>query len=82
MKIDQSFVKNIPHDSNDCAIAAAIIALAQELNLTVTAEGVEEYGQAKFLSKLGCNELQGYLLSKPVSHDQIHHLIANSNRLL
>ncbi|PSJ16362.1 GGDEF domain-containing response regulator [Nitrosomonas supralitoralis] len=75
LKIDQSFIKNIPHDSNDCAIAAAILALAQKLNLQVTAEGIETYDQADFLANLGCDELQGYLLSKPVSPDLIPYLI-------
>ncbi|AEJ01733.1 response regulator receiver modulated diguanylate cyclase/phosphodiesterase with PAS/PAC sensor(s) [Nitrosomonas sp. Is79A3] len=75
LKIDQSFVKNIPHDNNDCAIAAAILALAQKLNLQVTAEGIETYEQIDFLSNLGCDEFQGYLFSRPVSHDQIPYLI-------
>ena len=67
--------KNIPHDNNDCAIAAAILALAQKLNLQVTAEGIETYDQIDFLSNLGCDELQGYLLSKPVDPEQIPYLI-------
>lgn len=75
LKIDQSFVKNIPHDNNDCAIAAAILALAQKLNLQVTAEGIETYDQIDFLNNLGCDELQGYLLSKPVDPEQIPYLI-------
>lgn len=76
LKIDQSFVKGIPHDSNDCAIAAAILAMAQKLNLQVTAEGIETYDQAYFLGNLGCHELQGYLLSKPVPAEQIPYLIS------
>ncbi|MGZ0020346.1 two-component system response regulator [Nitrosomonas sp. wSCUT-2] len=75
LKIDQSFVKGIPHDSNDCAIAAAILAMAQKLNLQVTAEGIEIYDQAFFLGNLGCQELQGYLLSKPVPAERIPYLI-------
>lgn len=75
LKIDQSFVKGIPYDDNDCAIAAAILALAQKLNLQVTAEGIETYDQASFLGKLGCHELQGYLLSKPVPPEQVPYLI-------
>lgn len=75
LKIDQSFVKGIPYDTNDCAIAAAILALAQKLNLQVTAEGIETYEQADFLGNLGCHELQGYLLSKPVDPEQIPYLI-------
>lgn len=75
LKIDQSFVKNIPHDDNDCAIAAAILALSQKLNLHVTAEGIETCDQINFLGNLGCDELQGYLLSRPVDPSQIPNLI-------
>ncbi|WP_297324008.1 EAL domain-containing protein [Nitrosomonas sp.] len=75
LKIDQSFVKGIPHDNNDCAIAAAILALAQKLNLQVIAEGIETLDQVNFLTDLGCNELQGYLLGKPVSPEQIPGLV-------
>lgn len=77
VKIDQSFIKGVPHDSNDCAIVAAILALAEKLNLQVTAEGIETYDQAYFLANLGCNELQGYLLSKPVPPEQIPYLVKN-----
>ena len=75
LKVDQSFVKGIPHDNNDCAIAAAILALAQKLNLQVTAEGIETQSQIDFLNGLGCDELQGFLLSKPVGPDRIPELI-------
>ncbi|WP_418006998.1 putative bifunctional diguanylate cyclase/phosphodiesterase [Nitrosomonas ureae] len=75
LKIDQSFVKGIPLDKNDCAIATAVLALAQKLNLQVTAEGIETYDQIIFLLDHGCNELQGYWLSKPVSPKQIPDLI-------
>ena len=74
LKIDQSFVKGIPQDTNDCAIAAAILALAQKLNLAVIAEGIETQAQSDYLTNLGCNELQGYLLSHPVSPEQIPDL--------
>jgi len=75
LKIDQSFVKGIPRDSSDCAIAAAILVLAQKLNLQVTAEGIETLEQSNFLTDLGCNELQGFLLGKPVIPEQIPDLI-------
>lgn len=77
LKIDQSFVRSIPHDNNDCAIASAILALAQKLNLQVTAEGIETHDQIAFLGNHGCDELQGYLLSKPVSPERIPGLIRN-----
>ncbi|WP_295624132.1 EAL domain-containing protein [uncultured Nitrosomonas sp.] len=75
LKIDQSFIKGIPLDKNDCAIAAAILALSQKLNLQVTAEGIETQDQTTFLINHGCFELQGYLFSKPVSPSQIPNLI-------
>lgn len=75
LKIDQSFIKGIPLDKNDCAIATAILALSQKLNLQVTAEGIETRDQTTFLINHGCFELQGFFFSKPVSPGQIPSLI-------
>jgi diguanylate cyclase (GGDEF)-like protein/PAS domain S-box-containing protein len=66
LKIDRTFVRDIETDSDDAAIIGAIIAMAHGLDVRVTAEGVETKGQMEALRKLGCDEFQGYLLSKPL----------------
>ncbi len=66
VKIDQSLVRDIPEDPNDEAIAKAIIALSHSLNLSVCAEGVETEEQKAFLRRENCDQLQGYLISRPV----------------
>ncbi len=67
LKIDQSFVRDLPDDSDDAAIVTTIISMAQKLNLNVIAEGVETKAQCEFLKQNGCYEMQGYLFSKPLS---------------
>ncbi|MEE9314164.1 MAG: EAL domain-containing protein [Rhizobiaceae bacterium] len=66
LKIDKSFVDNVPHNDAGNKIVKMIATLAGELSLKVTAEGVEHEEQAEFLSKIGCDLLQGYLFSKPM----------------
>lgn len=66
LKIDQSFVTRLPEDSDDATIVSAVIQMAKALGITVVAEGVEAQEQASFLSSLGCDILQGYLISRPL----------------
>ena len=64
-------MKELSGESEDATIVSAIVALAKTLNLKVVAEGVETEAQQAFLTELGCNTLQGYLLGKPVSAQTI-----------
>ncbi|MDP1647756.1 MAG: EAL domain-containing protein [Rubrivivax sp.] len=66
LKIDRSFVKSLPDSSEDLAISTAIIAMARSMQMSVVAEGVETEPQAQTLRELGCDEMQGYLLSRPL----------------
>ena len=79
IKIDQSFVRDIPEDSNDAAIAISIIGLAKSFDIDVLAEGVETKAQLEFLMLHGCKKFQGYHFSKPLPIDQFEaYLLKNS----
>ncbi|KTB62461.1 histidine kinase [Pseudomonas fluorescens] len=69
LKIDRGFVRDLEHDSDAAAIVSAIVALGQALGLRIVAEGVETDVQQSFLTRLGCNSLQGYLLGHPLPAD-------------
>lgn len=71
LKIDQSFIKGVPHNPNDAAITTAIISLAHNIGLEVVAEGVETAEQVQYLSLQNCDMVQGYFLSQPLPADQI-----------
>jgi len=79
LKIDRSFVREIARDADDKAIAEAIIALGRALDLTVVAEGVETAEQEAELRARHCDEIQGYLISKPVPADEFAAFLADHN---
>ncbi|MGE9550286.1 EAL domain-containing protein [Erwinia amylovora] len=74
LKIDRAFVNELQTHTEDATIVTAIVALAQTLNLKVVAEGVETQEQQAFLTSLGCDSLQGYLLGRPVPADKVPEL--------
>jgi diguanylate cyclase (GGDEF)-like protein len=89
LKIDRSFIKDICNDPNDDQIVRTMISMAHGLNLRVVAEGVEDKEQLQLLNRYGCDEIQGYLFSRPIPSDElidiikhpnetIHHLLASS----
>ena len=75
LKIDRSFVKDLPHNTDDRAITRAVIAMAHGLSMKVVAEGVEERHQFDFLRDEGCDEFQGYFCRPALEHQQLEALI-------
>jgi diguanylate cyclase (GGDEF)-like protein/PAS domain S-box-containing protein len=75
LKIDQSFIRDIPEDEDDMAITKAIIALGKSLNLTIIAEGVETQEQQEFLVENDCDLIQGFFYSRPIPEDEIELLL-------
>jgi len=80
LKIDQSFIKDLTTDTGDAAIVTSMITLAHNLDLTVIAEGVENTEQLGFLRAERCDEVQGYLVSKPMPADSFSDWINNRNQ--
>ena len=75
LKVDRSFIREVPNDSEDKAIAEAIIAMGKTLSLTVVAEGVETPEQQAFLSEKLCDEMQGFYFSTPVAAQDFAELL-------
>jgi EAL domain-containing protein (putative c-di-GMP-specific phosphodiesterase class I) len=71
LKIDRSFVSELPDDGNDAEIVKAIIAMAHTLGLEVVAEGVETERQHRFLCENGCDQLQGFFYARPMPAEAI-----------
>ena len=77
IKIDQSFVRNLETDKNDAAIIAAVVSLGRNMGMNITAEGVENEGQAKRLREAGCDFGQGYFYAKPTFGERVPWMIRN-----
>jgi diguanylate cyclase (GGDEF)-like protein/PAS domain S-box-containing protein len=75
LKVDRSFIRDLPKDPEDKAITEAIIAMGKSLNLTVVAEGVETQEQQSFLRGLDCDEMQGFYFSKPIAGEAFAELL-------
>jgi diguanylate cyclase (GGDEF)-like protein len=81
LKIDREFVRDCVSDPNDAAIAQSIVSLAHGLGLKVIAEGVETQEQLDYLASVGCDEMQGYYFSRPVSEADCTRMLADGRRM-
>ncbi len=81
LKVDRAFVIGLPDEENDCAIARAIVTMAQQLRQEIVAEGVETVAQMNFLRDLGCDQLQGYLFSPAVPPAAFERMLREGQRL-
>lgn len=80
VKIDQSFIRRVEEDPEDAAIVSAMVSLVKVLKLRVVAEGVETEGQKAFVEEIGCDEIQGFLVSAAVEASQVPKLVETWGR--
>jgi EAL domain-containing protein (putative c-di-GMP-specific phosphodiesterase class I) len=78
VKIDRTFIKDMPGNTDDVAIAKTIVAMAKALDLTTVAEGVETAEQLEVLKNMGCDQIQGYLFSRPLPAEEFLAFYSNS----
>ncbi|HJW56205.1 MAG TPA: EAL domain-containing protein [Burkholderiaceae bacterium] len=79
LKIDRSFVQDVTTDADDASIVRSIIALSHAMRMNVIAEGVETRNQLRFLREQGCDQMQGYLFSRPLAADELMHFLQKDN---
>ena len=79
IKIDRSFTQSLGQGTKAAAVIKAIVSLGHAMSLTVTAEGVETETQKNFLHNAGCNEMQGYLFSKPIPEKQVTRMLSRAS---
>ncbi|WP_307784745.1 putative bifunctional diguanylate cyclase/phosphodiesterase [Neobacillus cucumis] len=78
IKIDKSFIQNLTHNANQKSVCRSLVAMGKNLGMNVVAEGVEEREQYHYLSSIGCDKMQGYYFSKPISNDLVEHFSRQS----
>lgn len=81
LKIDQSFIRDVTSDEDNAAIVTALIAMSHRLKIKSLAEGVETQDQLEFLISQGCDEIQGYVFSKPMPASEFEYMIKENKQL-
>lgn len=81
LKVDRSFIIEVPGKKDDCAIVKAIIAMAHSLELSVVAEGIENHEQLEFLKEIGCDIIQGFYFSQPLAAHEFEQYVMSKNKL-
>ena len=81
LKIDRSFITDLTQNADDAAITRAIIEMAHSLNMSVVAEGVETTQHLEILRAMGCDGIQGFLISRPVEENKIREMLRDQHNL-